>query len=452
MIQHVILFLHRESRFKTPDPPDPVADLLSDFKRLLDEGLYTDVELQCKNETIKCHRLILALRCDFFRAMFESQMAEAATRTIKLQNLDSDVLRIVVSYLYIGWIDLGCLKKGKSDGEVSPFCTHEEELEFLLRLHQAADYLLLQTLKDVCEVRMADILSSDIMISIKPEAILPIMDLYEFSRCVMLEGQLFCWLHRYFVRHPDDSALFSQLSCGFKFKLRDYVVSELHAEPVHFGKNRDLHNLLSHNSAPDLEDLKQLVAEGAQLEDVFALHKVCQKCVNCGTADKLSLVKIVDWIIGQGYDLLLQDPSGNVPLHYAVAEGAYFIVLALNYANPKAKEIMNVRMETPCDLLMQSYRKRDLGPTTGSQEMIYRVLTPLKHARIPEWLTITEDRLSEVMEQIRDMRFEWDLEAGFDGNAFLNELREVSYPKFFQMAADKELSPSSKKVSYFRQM
>ena len=72
------------------------------------EEKFSDVVLVTKDGTrIPAHRVIL-VRCLYFRAMFCGGMKEARESEVKLE-VEEDVLRVILGYIYTGNVELGLL-------------------------------------------------------------------------------------------------------------------------------------------------------------------------------------------------------------------------------------------------------------------------------------------------------------------------------------------------------
>ena len=91
---------------------------------------YTDVTLQSGNIQIRCHRNVLAVATDYFKAMFRCCLEESTSSTVPL-TMEPEILTSIVDYMYTGEIELTA-----------------DNVESLFR---AGDVLQLDTLKETCE-------------------------------------------------------------------------------------------------------------------------------------------------------------------------------------------------------------------------------------------------------------------------------------------------------------
>lgn len=69
-------------------------------------GKYTDVQFCIGAQVFKAHKVIITSRCRVFGAMLDSDTDEARTGIIKIQDIEPDVFRGLLEYLYTGWCRL----------------------------------------------------------------------------------------------------------------------------------------------------------------------------------------------------------------------------------------------------------------------------------------------------------------------------------------------------------
>ena len=91
---------------------------------------YTDVKLQSGDIQIQCHRNVLAVSTDYFKAMFRCGLEEMTSATVPL-TMEPDILTSIVDYMYTGEIEL--------------------TVDNVENLFKAGDVLQLDTLKEACE-------------------------------------------------------------------------------------------------------------------------------------------------------------------------------------------------------------------------------------------------------------------------------------------------------------
>lgn len=68
--------------------------------------LLTDVELLVGDTTFSAHRSILSARSPVFAAMFSSGMKESQTGSVRIEDVDPDVFKDFLNYLYKGMLPL----------------------------------------------------------------------------------------------------------------------------------------------------------------------------------------------------------------------------------------------------------------------------------------------------------------------------------------------------------
>ena len=91
---------------------------------------FTDVTLQSGDVQIQCHRVVLAVGSDYFKAIFRCGLQKNASDTVEL-TMEPEILSSIVDYMYTGDIELTVDNVGS--------------------LVKACDILQLDALKDRCE-------------------------------------------------------------------------------------------------------------------------------------------------------------------------------------------------------------------------------------------------------------------------------------------------------------
>ena len=64
------------------------------------EEMYSDFTVVIGDESIKCHRLILAGCSDFFQALFRSRLREVAENSVVLHDISSEVFQMILDTIY----------------------------------------------------------------------------------------------------------------------------------------------------------------------------------------------------------------------------------------------------------------------------------------------------------------------------------------------------------------
>ncbi|XP_033745465.1 ankyrin repeat and BTB/POZ domain-containing protein 1-like [Pecten maximus] len=81
-------------------------DLYEEFlRRLLEDGIYSDVTFLVHNETFPVHRCILAARCNYFAEMFRTKWLGRRVITIKHALVVPDAFKSILQYLYTASLD-----------------------------------------------------------------------------------------------------------------------------------------------------------------------------------------------------------------------------------------------------------------------------------------------------------------------------------------------------------
>ena len=60
------------------EPPPSLDVLAKDYRKLVNDKHFSDVEFIVEGKKVYGHKVILAARCDYFRAMFCDNMRECA--------------------------------------------------------------------------------------------------------------------------------------------------------------------------------------------------------------------------------------------------------------------------------------------------------------------------------------------------------------------------------------
>ncbi|GBM23461.1 Protein roadkill [Araneus ventricosus] len=115
-------------------------DLKADLKRILDNETLCDVSLQVGSDVIQTHKNILSARSPVFKAMFTKDMKETNSKTVVIEDLDSDTVRRLLLYMYTDAI-------------------HDYQWENIMNLYFAADKYEVLSLKQKCSSFLKENLS-----------------------------------------------------------------------------------------------------------------------------------------------------------------------------------------------------------------------------------------------------------------------------------------------------
>eukprot|EP00512_Aurantiochytrium_limacinum_P009530 CAMPEP_0171543530 /NCGR_PEP_ID=MMETSP0960-20121227/2984_1 /TAXON_ID=87120 /ORGANISM="Aurantiochytrium limacinum, Strain ATCCMYA-1381" /LENGTH=830 /DNA_ID=CAMNT_0012091213 /DNA_START=307 /DNA_END=2799 /DNA_ORIENTATION=- len=80
--------------------------LLSDLSKLIDHEQFSDVTFMVENRPIRAVRALLAARSEHFRALLFGGMREDAATIIELPDIQYEVFRAVIEYLYTDSVDI----------------------------------------------------------------------------------------------------------------------------------------------------------------------------------------------------------------------------------------------------------------------------------------------------------------------------------------------------------
>lgn len=119
----------------------PTSTLVADWRAFVNSPHLSDITIEVGGHPVHAHRVVLAARCSYFRAMFESGMSDATSPTIAINDIDEPVFLALLHHLYTDAVD------------ISP--------DLALPLFAAADFLGVEHLKTVCVQLIEADLSSE---------------------------------------------------------------------------------------------------------------------------------------------------------------------------------------------------------------------------------------------------------------------------------------------------
>jgi len=82
--------------------PQGTHTVLCDLRHLLTSGIMSDVVLRVHDQEVNVHKCILAARSPVFRQMFSCGMAEEATNTVVIEDVEFRVLQLFCEFVYTG--------------------------------------------------------------------------------------------------------------------------------------------------------------------------------------------------------------------------------------------------------------------------------------------------------------------------------------------------------------
>ena len=113
--------------FTAPSYKDKLLLYAAEMRR---ENLLCDITIIAENEVFRAHKIILASSSQFFRALLSNNMQETFSREVQLPGINSSVMEALLNFIYTGNVDVT-----KSN---------------VRHLLEAADFLLISSLKEIC--------------------------------------------------------------------------------------------------------------------------------------------------------------------------------------------------------------------------------------------------------------------------------------------------------------
>ncbi|XP_077548996.1 kelch-like protein 24 [Haemaphysalis longicornis] len=118
---------HTPEQHKDVENMDSVLSAMDAFRK---DGVLCDVVLCAEGEEFPCHKVVLSSCSSYFKAMFTSQMAEAAQTRVVVNSVKASELRALLDFAYKSIVSI-------TDTNVGP-------------LLSAVDYLQVTRFKDAC--------------------------------------------------------------------------------------------------------------------------------------------------------------------------------------------------------------------------------------------------------------------------------------------------------------
>lgn len=81
-------------------------DCLVNMKQCRDNDVLCDAQFEVDGRIVRAHKIVLASRSQYFRAMFTSQMKESFECVIKISNVSYKIFSSIIDFLYTGQIEL----------------------------------------------------------------------------------------------------------------------------------------------------------------------------------------------------------------------------------------------------------------------------------------------------------------------------------------------------------
>ena len=107
---------------------------------------FADIQVKCGKKTFDCHRVILAARSRVLKTMLSSDGSEQREMEIEIVDFDAEVIFQMLQFIYTGKFD-------------DPFNGNDaEDMDMETELLRAADKYELDSMKALCEEKLANFL------------------------------------------------------------------------------------------------------------------------------------------------------------------------------------------------------------------------------------------------------------------------------------------------------
>ena len=110
-----------------------------DFSDYFLSELLSDFKILCEDVSFNCHKIILATGSPVFEAAVNSDMLEAKSGCLKIEDYKPSVVKFILEFIYKSEIDIKNLK---------------EDPVFAMEVLAAADKYRMEKLKDLCEKKL----------------------------------------------------------------------------------------------------------------------------------------------------------------------------------------------------------------------------------------------------------------------------------------------------------
>ena len=117
----------------------PPSTLISEFRSMVDDDAFSDVTILVEGTPIYAHKLML-MRSPYFRALFMGKMKESNMSKIRIEQVSHPIFLQVMEYLYTDQLKI--------------------PVESAMELFEAADLFCIPRLKQMCERRILQSIST----------------------------------------------------------------------------------------------------------------------------------------------------------------------------------------------------------------------------------------------------------------------------------------------------
>ena len=102
IVNYIVLEDQKTTRQLQTKTTDEEQALLRHLKSFLHDGIYSDVQFVVKGEKIPGHTRIIRTGSPVLDVMFQTDMSEASSRTVVINDVEPKMFRQLLRYLYIG--------------------------------------------------------------------------------------------------------------------------------------------------------------------------------------------------------------------------------------------------------------------------------------------------------------------------------------------------------------
>lgn len=133
----------------------PPSDMSLGLMKMLESGQGCDIVFQVGDEAFKAHKLVLAARSPVFRAQFFGLFGNSVVEKVVVEDIEPSIFKAMLLFIYSDKLP------EEHDISASPsMCTSTNMVQHLLA---AADRFNLERLKLLCEVKLCESITADMV-------------------------------------------------------------------------------------------------------------------------------------------------------------------------------------------------------------------------------------------------------------------------------------------------
>ncbi|KAG8181190.1 hypothetical protein JTE90_010961 [Oedothorax gibbosus] len=146
-VSHTEILTYDQEIFQAPKVSQ-VSHLTNTIQKLYLSKKFCDVNIQVGDESLPAQKLVLCAQSPVFCAMFENDMKEMNTNVVKIEDVETDTLKLMLEFLHSN-----VMKEGLSIDEILKLFSAADKYQISLLKYQCAILLLsLMTVENVCEI------------------------------------------------------------------------------------------------------------------------------------------------------------------------------------------------------------------------------------------------------------------------------------------------------------